>query len=211
MSEAAVQNRRLKQKWAEPGSRHDQVVRIAKLALPVVGAVLLGLLAISPFDSNEVSFILDKQKVDQADERMRIESARYTGEDDKGQQFVISADSAVQPTSDEPLVSIDGMKARINTVDGAVGLAALKGNYDIDSKVMTINGPVHVAGPDDFTLRTSDVTVDLATKTLKSDGAVSGRIELGTFTADSLGANLDDQTIALDGNVRLKIRQGAIR
>ena len=211
MSDAAIHERAAKRRWAEPGSRHDKVVRIAKIGLPVAGAVLLAFLAIAPFDSSEVSFILDKKDVEQADERMRIESARYTGEDDKGQKFIISADSAVQPTSDQPLVMIQGMKARLGTEGGALGMAAYKGSYDIDGKLMKIDGPMHVSGPDNFKLQTSDVSVDLAAKQLKSSGPVRGTMELGTFTADSLGADLDSQTVRLDGNVRLKIRQGAVR
>lgn len=211
MSEAAVESRAIKRRWAEPGSRHDHVIRVTKFLLPALGLALLALLAISPFDSREVSFILDQQDVDKANERMRIESARYVGEDDQGRAFVIAADSAIQPTSDEPLVRIVGMRARLGTEGGALGIAALRGSYDIDGKLMTIDGPVHVAGPDDFTLRTRDVIIDLGSKSLRSEGGVTGRIELGTFQADSLGARLDEQIVSLDGNVRLKIRQGTVR
>src|SRR5215212_8663326 len=101
MSEAASRVRTAKQGWAVPGSAHDRLVRWSKVVLPSAVGVLIAILMLAPLDKkDDVSFILDKKKVENAPERMRVESARYTGTDDKGQRFVISAKQAVQQTSD---------------------------------------------------------------------------------------------------------------
>ena len=55
--------------------------------------------------------------------------ARYVGEDNKGQKFVIVADRAVQPTSNVPIVAIEGMRAQLNLGKGPLSIAALKGRY----------------------------------------------------------------------------------
>ena len=74
MSDAALRERAVKRHWAEPGSRHDSVIRIAKFALPILGFALLVMLVVSPFErKGDVSFILDKKQVDRAEERMKIE------------------------------------------------------------------------------------------------------------------------------------------
>lgn len=213
MSEAALRDRAAKRHWAEPGSRHDRLVRAAKLGLPVLGAALLLMLAVAPFerDDGEVSFILDKKEVEKANERMRIESARYTGEDAQGRRFVITADRAIQPTSDQPVVAIEGMRAKLGLDDGALGLAAARGRYDLDAKTVRVDGPLHVAGPDGFSIATRDVTVDLGDKQMRSAGEVSGTMALGQFRAGRLSADLDQRVVRLDGGVRLKIRQGAVR
>ena len=212
MSEAAIRTRAERRRWAGPGSRHDRVVKLAKIALPVGGAALLAMLAISPFErEGDVSFILDKKDVERAEERMRIESARYVGEDGNGRKFVIRAERAVQPTSDEPLVNIEGLRARLDLGDGPLGMAALKGQYDLDRKLIAVVGPIHVSGSDGYRLRTRDVTVDLAERQLRSGGPVSGRMELGEFEAGRLSADLDSRIVRLDDGVRLKIRQGAVR
>src|SRR3712207_511897 len=114
MSEAALRERQHRQHWAVPGSRHDKLIRFAKIALPSAVGVLIAFLALAPLDrSGDVSFILDKKKVENAPERMRVESASYVGEDDKGQKFLIKANRAVQPSSDVPIVDIWGMLARL--------------------------------------------------------------------------------------------------
>ena len=113
MSEAAVRKHEALKHWAEPGSRHDIVVRYAKLGLPLIALAFLLLLAVAPFDQRgDVSFILDKKEVDKAAERMRIEAARYSGEDNRGNKFEITAQRAIQQRSDQPVVNIEGMRAR---------------------------------------------------------------------------------------------------
>ena len=212
MSEAALRTRDVKRHWAEPGGRHDRVVRLAKFGLPVVVLGLVALLAIAPFDQrDDVSFILDKKGVDKATERMRIEQARYAGEDNKGNKFVITADRAIQQSSDVPVVAIQGMKAELGLAQGPLMIVADRGNYDLDTQMVQVNGPVRVAGGDGYRLQTSNVRVDMKQRQLASQGRVSGSMKLGQFEAGQMRADLGTRTVTLDRGVRLKIVQGAIR
>jgi lipopolysaccharide export system protein LptC len=212
MSEAAIRKQEAQRHWAEPGSRHDAVVRFAKLGLPAIAGGFLLLLAIAPFDQRgDVSFILDKKEVDKATERMRIETARYTGEDDKGNKFEITAQRAIQPSSDQPIVNIEGMMARLGLAQGPLVMAANQGRYDLDTHQVDVVGPVRVAGADGYRLETRDVTIDLKARTLRSHGPASGAMRLGQFQAGNLSADLGERTVVLGGGVRLKITQGAVR
>jgi len=212
MSDAATRQQQFKRHWAEPGSRHDALVKGLKLGLPIIILLFILILAIAPFDRRgDVSFILDKNEVEKARERMRLEQARYTGEDNKGQKFLIVADRAVQQSSDVPIVVIQGMNAQLNLERGPLTIAALKGRYDLEKELVKVDGPINVAGPDGYRLLTRDVTVDLDKRTMQSSGPVSGRLPLGQFQAGSLRADLDERTVQLGGGVRLKIEQGAVR
>jgi lipopolysaccharide export system protein LptC len=212
MSEAAKRDRAVKRHWAEPGSRHDRLVRAAKFVLPILIIALVVVLAIAPFDKRgDVSFILDKNKVDAAQERMRVEAARYTGTDDKGQKFSINADRAIQPTSDRPIVDIEGMRAQLDLQRGPLSITALNGRYNLDQQKVAIDGPVRVTGPDGYRLETRDVGIDLKNRNLASRGRVVGDMRLGHFEAGRMTANLGTREVVLTGGVRLKIKQGAIR
>ena len=212
MSEAADRKHEMMRHWAEPGSRHDRVIRAVKFGLPILIVGLIVMLAIAPFDQRgDVSFILDKNEVEQARERMRVEQARYTGEDNKGQSFLIVADRAVQQSSNVPVVTIEGMRARLNLARGPLSIAALKGRYDLEEEMVAVDGPIRVVGPDGYRLATRDVTVNLDDRTMQSKGAVSGEMPLGRFQAGRLSADLDERTVRLNGGVRLKIVQGAVR
>ena len=212
MSEAANRKHEIKRHWAEPGGRHDAVIRAIKYGLPILIVVLLVLLAIAPFDRRgDVSFILDKNEVEEARERMRVESARYVGEDNKGQKFEIVADRAVQQTSNVPIVAIEGMRGRLDLSRGPLTIAALKGRYDLEQEMVAVDGPIRVVGPDGYQLATRDVRVDLDKRMLQSRGPVSGSMRLGEFQAGNLSADLDERVVRLNNGVRLKIRQGAVR
>ena len=212
MSEAAVRTRDVKRHWAEPGGRHDRVVKVTKFGLPLVVIGLVAMLAIAPFDQrDEVSFILDKKDVDKATERMRIEAARYAGEDDRGNKFVITADRAIQQRSDVPVVMIQGMRAQLALAQGPLQIVAANGNYDLDTQRVEVAGPVRVAGGDGYRLATSNVAVDMKQRQLASQGRVTGSMRLGQFEAGQMRADLGSRTVTMEGGVRLKIRQGAVR
>ena len=212
MSELANQERATKQRWAVPGGSHDRVVRFAKIALPSAVGVVIAFLAMAPLDNRgDVSFILDKNEVENAPERMRVEQARYTGEDNRGQKFQIVANRALQRTSEQPIVDIWGMMARFGLAQGPVTVAANQGQYNLDQQKVTVEGPVRVNGPEGEQLLTRNVTVDLKQNLMTSRGGVAGRMELGQFQAGRLRADLNDRTIVLDGGTRLKIVQGAVR
>ena len=212
MSEAAVRDREIKQQWAVPGSQHDRLIRIAKVALPSAVGVLLAFLALAPLEERgDVSFILDKNKVENAPERMRVDVARYVGEDKEGRPFAIVARSAVQRSSDLPIVDISGMMARLMLPQGPATIVANLAHYNLDEQMVRIVGPVRVTGPEGYRLDTSNVTVDLKQRTVVGSGGVRGSMRLGQFTAGRLRADLGARTVTLDQGARLKIVQGAVR
>ena len=212
MASGATRQRPANRRWAEPGSAHDRLIKWTKIGLPAAAGVLLAVLAIAPLDrKGDVSFILDKKKVESAPERMRVEEARYTGTDDKGQMFTIIAGRAVQPSSDTPIVDINDMYARHNLQKGPLVIAAGQGRYNLDTQQVAVIGPINVQGADGWHLKTEDVTVDLKQRQLASHGPAVGQMRLGQFRADQIRADLGTHTVVLDGGARLKITQGAVR
>ena len=167
---------------------------------------------IAPFDKRgDVSFILDKNKVDTAQERMRVEAARYTGTDDKGQKFAIIADRAIQPTSDRPIVDIMGMRAQLDLERGPLTIVAHKGRYNLDQQKVAIDGPVRVAGPDGYRLETRDVG-----DRPQESPPCQPRPRRRRYAAGALRSGADDRRprharSGADDGVRLKFVQGAVR
>jgi lipopolysaccharide export system protein LptC len=211
-SELADRDRVAQQHWAEPGSRHDSVVRAARIGLPAAAGVLLAFLAIAPFGGGgDVSFILDKNEVENAPERMRVDQARYVGADNQGQKFAIVANSAVQRSSDVPIVDIRGMMARLWLAQGPVTIAADDARYNLDEQKVKVEGPVRMVGPEGYRLATSDLDIDLKNREATGSGGVQGQMKLGHFQAGRLRADLGERNVVLDQGARLKIVQGAVR
>lgn len=212
MSELAERERVLKRGWAAPGSAHDHLVRLLKIGLPAAIGVLLAYLALAPLAKGpEISFLLDKNKVDVAEERMRVQSAQYRGQDDIGRPFVLNAQSAVQATSAEPVVDINTVMAQINLDEGPARLQANRGRYDMEEETVDVLGPIMFTAADGYRLDTRDVKVDFNRRTLASAGAVEGRMPLGRFSAGRIEADLPSRTVVLSGRARVHIVQGGLQ
>jgi len=212
MSAAADSQRTLRQHWAAPGGNHDHLVALLKKALPVMAGALVAILATAPFThEQEVSFLLDKKKVDVASERMKVTEALYRGEDAKGQPFSLRAGSAVQKSSREPLVQLKDLEARLQIDGSASVVSAQKGVYDIQKERVGVVGPLQFQAEDGYRFTTRDVTIDLKTRSLASQQRVDGRMPIGTFRANRLLADLAARTVTLQGNARLHIDQNGLR
>lgn len=209
MSDVALRVRSERQRWAQPGGRHDRVIMLANRALPVSIGVLFAFLVMAPLTmGGDSSFVLDKNRVDVAKERLKLQQARYRGTDAKGQPFELDAGSALQKSSAEPVVRIANLAAAIRLSDGPATMTAPTGRYDMDSEQVTVDGPIRVRGPNDYTLDTNDAVIDLKSRRLRSTGDVTGTVRQGNFSADRMQADLEARTMTLDGNARLRIVPG---
>jgi len=212
MSELAEKERRVKRGWAIPGGAHDRLVKVLKIGLPALTGVVLAFLFFAPLeDKQEVSFLLNKNQVQTAPERLRVAAAEYRGQDNQGRPFVLSARSAVQRTSAVPIVEISDMNARIQLQNGPAQINAGQGRYNMDTDHVAVVGPIQFTAADGYRMATNDVDVDLRNSTMTSRGAVAGNIPLGQFSAGQLHANLPDRTVVLSGRARLHIPQGGLR
>lgn len=206
MSEQAVLARTARQRMAAPGSRHDWIIGLLRVGLPMAVGVLAAFLVMAPLtNAGDVSFVLDKNEVEVARERLRIQEARYRGQDTRGRPFTIVAGSAVQRSSAEPVVLMQDLSARLQLPEGPATLAAGKGRYDMSLERVRAEGPVRFEAADGYRLVTSDAVADLRTRRLVGSGAVTGRTPQGTFSANTMRADLEARTVRLQGDARLRI------
>ena len=211
MSERADQDRTMRRLWAAKGSSHDRVVRILRYGLPLVIGVIAAVLIFSPFTQRtEISFLLAKDKVDMASERMKVVHAEYRGQDSKGQPFALLAGSAVQKSSAEPIVRMQQLSGAIRLKDGPATIAAAEGQYDMDSEKVSVPGTVKVRSADGYAIDASNVAIDLKGRSLAGTGGVNGALNIGHFSANQLVADLDSRIVRLSGNAKLRINQGAL-
>lgn len=210
MSEIADIQASARRRWARPGGSHDKLIAFLSWLLPSAIGVLAAFLAIAPLTNRgEISFILQKDKVDIAQERMRVAQALYRGEDNRGRPFALSAGSAVQRSLTDPVVRLTELAARIVLPEGPATLRADQGRYDMRRETVAVDGPIGFVAADGYRLETSDVAVDLNTRRLTSTGPVQGRMPLGTFSAQTMRADLETRTVTLAGRARMRIVQGA--
>lgn len=206
----ALRSRR--QHAAAPGGGHDRLVRFLARALPMGVGIIAALMIITPFSQRgEVSFLLDRNKVAQIDERLSVDKAMYRGRDNEGRPFSLLAGEAVQRSGLEGLVRMRDLVAQILLTEGPARLAADGGVYDIRSEVVDIDGPVELTASDGYAMVARGVSVDLRARTMQGDNGVEGEVPSGAFSADTLRADLAARTITLEGNARFTMIPGQLR
>lgn len=206
----ALRSRR--QTLAAPGGSHDRMVRLLARVLPMGVGVIAALMVITPLSPRgEVSFLLDRNKVALIDERLSVDNAMYRGRDNQGRPFSLLAGEAVQRSSAEGLVRMHDLVAQLLLAEGPARLAADGGTYDIDAETVTVEGPVRLTASDGYAMTASGVSVDLKSRTMLGRDGVSGAIPAGTFSANTLRADLAARTITLEGRARFTMIPGQLR
>ena len=206
----ALRSRR--QHFAAPGGSHDRLVRVLARVLPMGVGVIAALMIITPLsDRGEVSFLLDRNKVALIDERLSVDNAMYRGRDDLGRPFSLLAGEAVQRSGAEGLVRMRELIAQLLLAEGPARLAANGGVYDIKAETVAVEGPVRLTASDGYAMTASGVTVDLKSRTMRGDAGVEGEVPAGTFSANTLSADLAARTITLEGNARFTMIPGQLR
>lgn len=206
----ALRSRR--QHFAAPGGSHDRLVRVLARVLPMGVGVLAALMVITPLGPRgEVSFLLDRNKVALIDERLSVDNAMYRGRDNQGRPFSVLAGEAVQRSSAEGLVRMQDLVAQLLLTEGPARLSADGGIYNIARETVAVNGPVRLTTSDGYRMTASGVSVDLKSRTLRGNAGVEGEIPAGTFSANTMRADLGARTITLEGNARFTMIPGQLR
>jgi lipopolysaccharide export system protein LptC len=211
MSQQADQIRDRRRHFALPGSSLDKAIKLLAVALPaLVGAIAAAMLIAPLGPRGEVSFLLDRNKVDTAQDRLRVDNAMYRGRDDKGRPFSLTAGEAVQRSAAVPIVELANLTARMQLTDGPAVLLAPAGRYNIDNQLVAVDGMVRFATSDGYRMAVRNVSIDLPGRTVTGTGGVQGAIPAGTFSANSIRADLDGRVLTLSGRARLRMVPGRL-
>jgi lipopolysaccharide export system protein LptC len=212
MTAKADQIRERRRAFAAPGSPLDKTIRWLAIGLPALVGVIAALMVITPLGPRgEVSFLLDRNKVSTTANRLVVDNAVYRGEDEKGRPFSLSAGAAVQRSVAEPVVQMRDLVGRMLLDEGPAQITAELGRYNYDTQQVAIDSEVRFVTADGYRMNTRGVSVDIDKKTMVGTGGVAGATPAGTFSADSIQANLDARTVALQGRARLHMVPGKMQ
>jgi lipopolysaccharide export system protein LptC len=205
-----VQDRR--RRFAAPGSSHDRLVAFLSKALPAAIGLVAAIMILSPLSPRgEIGFLLDRNKVAITSERVAVDSAMYRGMDSHGRAFRVLAGSAAQVSAEVPVVELQDLEAELAMTEGPARIAAPSGSYNYRTEQITVAGPVVFSASDGYRMETQNVLIDLDTQVATGSGGVSGSVPTGSFSADSIHADLRERNVRLEGNARLRMVPGKLR
>ncbi|HKX77757.1 MAG TPA: LPS export ABC transporter periplasmic protein LptC [Novosphingobium sp.] len=212
MTQQADQIRDQRRAFATPGGFHDRLIGFLGKALPAAIGLVAAVMIISPLSPRgDISFLLDRNKVETTAERMKVDNATYRGSDSRGRAFSLTAGSAVQTTVRQPIVQMEKLAAKMQLSEGPADLWAPEGFYNFRTEKVAVAGPVNFRAADGYRMVTRNVAIDLKSQRAVGSGGVAGAVPTGTFRARSISADLEDRTIVLEGNARLRMTPGKLR
>jgi lipopolysaccharide export system protein LptC len=212
MTQAADLMRGRRRAYAAPGGFHDRMVRWLATLLPAAIGMVAAVMILSPLSPRgEISFLLDRNKVAIAPERIRVANATYRGRDSQGRAFTVNAGGAVQVSAGDPIVQMSNLAASLTMADGPASITAPQADYDFNRDMVAVTGPVTFATSDGYRLSASGVSIDMKNRRVAGAGGISGSVPSGTFSASAISADLVERSVALVGNARLHMVPGRMR
>jgi lipopolysaccharide export system protein LptC len=194
----------------DQAAARSRLVRRLRIALPIVALVLIAAFFFNTRSNQaDEAFLDDFKDISASAEELRMASPRFTGIDDKGKPFEITADSALQNTSVKDVVSLDRPRAVQGETGESTVVTADKGVYRSNVNILELNDDVtlqHDVGVDAYLFRSPSATVSIKDEIVTSDSGVGGEGSDGsTLTADHMKAYNAEGRVVFEGNVRMRI------
>jgi lipopolysaccharide export system protein LptC len=187
-------------------NRHSRNVRRLKFWLPVASALAVGGFLLSTVLSGTVvpeGVEVSVKELALSDGKVVMANPRLTGFTADNQPYEMTADRAIQDTSNSKVVALEGILAKFPFENGTMATVRAKsGNYDDVGKILRLT--------DAFTIRTENgMAADLNSATIN--------IETGSlWTADAVAININGTTVNADsmkiiGNGKLLIFENRVK
>jgi lipopolysaccharide export system protein LptC len=188
------------------GGMYDRIVFLLKRILPAAALLLFAMLVLLPFlNKREVSFLLSRDSIEKTPEVLRMEKPSYRGLDSKGRPFVLTAERAIQNSSEEALVELQKLTANIATAAGAATLTSELGAFDLKREQLRISGGISVSRADGYRFQAQSAVLDLTSRMAWGVEGVSGDAPLGLFRARKFQVNVETGTVTFSGGTKLRI------
>ena len=166
-------------------ARRSLTVITLKKALPVAAALLLVTLVLAPSwragpDANRVTYHVQTMAGNSATSRMQ--GAQYHGTDQQGQPFTLTADSAIEQSSDN--VALTAPIGDITLKSGAwLMLKSDTGTYHQKTNKLRLQGNVTLYRNDGTVMNAAAADIDLRAGNAQSSSPVQVQGPFGTLNA----------------------------
>jgi lipopolysaccharide export system protein LptC len=186
-------------------SRRSSHIGLAKKVLPAVAVALLVAVALWPeWHGDSIGTRLNLHANVAEPASGEITNGRYNGQNDRGEPFTVTADSAHQKGPDR--IDLTNPVGDITLRGGAWLQGKGKaGVYDQRSGQLDLSGDVSLYRDDGAILQTDSATIDTKTSTAASNDPVHVEGPFGTLDAQGFSVFDNGQVIHFNGPGRLML------
>lgn len=190
----------------EKASRHSGRVRLLKIILPVIAAiVVVGFIgAVALRNIGLPSINIGSLNLD--DGKLVMEHPRLNGTDGDKRPYSLTAEKAIQDLSQPKIIELDVITAKLPMEnDVYADVTADNGVYDSEKKTLVMNGKVTLKTDNGMEINLIDVDVDIGAGNLQTTNPVSVKTENANIVADSLRVENNGERIIFEKRVRMTL------
>jgi lipopolysaccharide export system protein LptC len=190
-----------------------RAIRVLKVLLTALAAVLIGLLALWP----QLRSSTDRLRIAFADfdvtsDDLSMMNARYVGTDGNNRPFSVTADAARQRVPGKGKLQLESPQADIHLQDGSwVMVTADKGEYNPDDRVLNVAGEVRLFHDSGYEFLSKEANIDLERNIVSGSHHITGQGPFGEMEGEGFRFSKDGKMMVLIGKSRLKIYPGAFK
>jgi lipopolysaccharide export system protein LptC len=202
---------RLKQRHSPSAShRHySRFVRVMKILLPSLAAVLLALVVVWPrlrFDDTRFRIGFAKLSP-QSVQTLAMQNARYLGLDENNQPYSVTSDRATQEEAQPDIIDLDQPKADFTSKDGsAIFVQADRGYYHQKAQVLDLVGTVNLYHEKGYELHTERAEVNLADSSAHGEVPVNGQGTQGLLQGEGFQIRNKGSEVLVTGKSELTLK-----
>jgi lipopolysaccharide export system protein LptC len=185
--------------------RYTQFVGVMKRALPAAAfAVIAAVLAYFFVARQPARVTMGYERLGHVENDLAMVKPRLSGQDAKGNPFVITADAAIQDANNSKRARLTRVEADLSfDHQGWINANAASGTVDMTTGSLEMTGGINVFSGDGYELHTQSASVDLNRGVVHGHQEVTGQGPMGSLRADQFHFDRDSKTLTLSGHVRM--------
>jgi lipopolysaccharide export system protein LptC len=187
--------------------RYTQFVGFMKRVLPVAAFAVISAVVAYFFIARQPARVgMGYERLSRIQNDLAMVKPHLTGQDAKGNPYVITADTAVQDAKNPKRVSLAKVEADLSLdKNGWINANAARGLADMSVGDLELNGGINVFSDQGYELHTASASVDLKMGRVAGHEEVTGHGPLGDLRADQFHFDRDSKILTLDGHVHMTI------
>lgn len=184
---------------------YSRFVKTMRVLLPLAAlGIFAVLLAWPELDRKMMPVMQATQDVTEKDIKNELVNPRFEGRDNRQQPYTITATRAAQSGENTDIINLNEPVADITLNSGHwVAAKANNGTYRQEAHKLELDGNVFLFYDGLYEMTTERLHVDMLAQQAWSDVAVKGRGPKGSIEAESVRADLAQNTLLFDGPARL--------
>jgi lipopolysaccharide export system protein LptC len=179
--------------------RRSDIVRLLRMVFVACAAISIGLL-VGHVVRNAVAGLSGERKAFHSNEIVTMINPRFTGRDNGGQAYVITADSAQRQRANENIVDLVNPKL---VDDMGSEVTAPEGVYHRSTGILDLYRDVRVADSAGYRFRTTEARYFMNESRIIGLEPLRGKGPVGDIRSDSYEILEDGDVVNFEGNVEI--------